>query len=264
MHHTRRRSRAVPTTLVLVLVSALGCGDDPTTPTGLRPPVLGPTTFIDPDLITETDSSALTGVVANGQGSRTMFDRRVDGDVTVDAWLFDASYDDGLAAEVQVNPELADTTAARLAEEYARAVGRLPHAIRAGIDEIWVHDGDELFGAFGGSLLIHVAQARSYYNDGFLDEALAHQAVHVTLDPAHAASAGWLNAQQVDNGFISQNAEDAPTTEDVAESFLPYLAVVHGAGRVTLFLQTTIAQQIPARLTYFDDQVFDMYPVDTR
>ena len=251
--------------VALVCLPTLGCGDDePTGPVGLRPPVLGATTFIDPDIITASDSSALTGVVANGQGSRTMFDRRVDADVTVDAWLFDASYDDGLSVEFQVNPEFSDTTATRLAEEYARAVGTLPNAIRAGIDEVWVHDGEELFGAFGGSLLIHEVQARIFEVDGAFHEALVNQAVRISLYPGHATSAGWLDAQELDNGFISQIAQDDPEGEDLAESFLPYIAVLYGEGRVTPFLQGTIIGQIPARLTYLDEQGFDMYPVDTR
>ena len=213
----------------LVVLPMLGCGDGgPTPPSGPRRPVLGPTTFIDPDIITATDSSAFTGVVANGQGSRTMFDRRADAEVTVDAWLFDASYDDGLSTEIQVNPEFADTVAAALAEQFGRSLGRLPNVLRAGVEEIWVHDGVEEFGAFDGALLIHAGQAVAYFNDSFLEEVLAHQAVHVSLDPAHATSAGWIEAQELDNGFISQNAEDAPTTEDVAESFIPYLAVVWG------------------------------------
>lgn len=248
----------------LLGLAAAGCSDDPAGPSGLRPPVLDATTFIDPDLITPEDSSAFTSMTANGQGSRTMFDRRVDGEVTVDAWLFDASYDDGLSAEIQVNPEFSDSLATVLAERYARAVGRLPNVLRAGIDEVWVHDGEELFGAFGSSLLIHYTQAEIYFQNGFTDEAIAHQAVHVSLDAAHAASAGWLEAQELDNGFISAQAQAAPTTEDVAESFMPYIAVVYGQGRVTGFLQGTIIQQIPARLTYFDAQGFDMYPLDTR
>ena len=82
--------------------------------------------------------------------------------------------------------------------------------------------------------------------------------------PAHAASAGWLEAQELDNGFISPIAQDDPEGEDLAESFLPYIAVLYGDGRVTPFLQGTIIGQIPARLTYLDEQSFDMYPVDTR
>jgi hypothetical protein len=263
MHDSRRLTRAL--LLGLLCLPVIGCGDDgPSTPPGLRPPALGPTTFIDPDILTATDSSAFTGVVANGQGSRTMFDRRTGGEVTVDAWLFDASYDDGLTAEIQVNPEFADSVAAEIAEKYGRAVGRLPNALRAGLDEVWIHDGEELFGAFDASLLVHLTQAEIYEMDGFLEEALMHQAVHVSLDAAHAASPGWLEAQELDNGFISQNAQDAPTTEDVAESFIPYVAVVYGGGRVTSFLQGTIIQQIPARLGYLDDLGLDMYPVDTR
>ena len=247
----------------LLCLPLVACGEDePAGPPALRPPTLGPTTFIDPDVLTETDVTSLDALVPNGQGMRTMFDRRVDGNVTVDAYLFDASFDDGLSLEIQVNPELGDSLANALAEQYAASIGRLPNILRRDIDVVWVHDGDELFGGGADNLLIHVDQAVSYYNDGFLEEALAHQAAHTSLDAAHATSAGWLDAQSVDNGFISMPAQDNPTTEDVAESFLPWLAVVTGDGRVTDFLRATIAAQIPARLFYFDAQGFDLHPLN--
>jgi len=257
----RRLYRALAA--VVLCLPVVACGDDePSAPAVLRPPALGPTTFIDPDILTETDTTSLSGVVATGQGMRTMFDRRVDGDVTVDAYLFDASFDDGLSLEIQVNPEFGDSVANELAQQYAASIGRLPNVLRRDIDVVWVHDGVELFGGGEDNLLIHVGQAVLYYNDGFLEEALAHQAAHTSLDADHAGSAGWLEAQTIDNGFISEIAQESPTTEDVAESFLPYLAVVYGQGRVTDFLRATIVAQIPARLTYFDAQGFDLHPLN--
>ena len=60
-----------------------------------------------------------------------MFDRRVNGWITVDAYLFNASFDDGLAAEIQVNPEFGGSNAALAeAEKYAEVIGRLPTVLR--------------------------------------------------------------------------------------------------------------------------------------
>ena len=69
----------------------------------MSPPFAG-TIFIDPDIITDSDPTAYTSMTYSGQGERTMFDRRVGGWITTDPFLFDATYDDGLAIEVQVNP----------------------------------------------------------------------------------------------------------------------------------------------------------------
>jgi hypothetical protein len=78
---------------------------------------------------------------------------------------------------------------------------------------------------------------------------------------AHAASAGWLQAQLADPDFVSDYARDNPTREDIAESFLTWLAVQHRADRLSPELYDTIVDTIPNRLAYFDQQGFDMSPI---
>ena len=260
MHQKRRFLR--PLLAGTLLLPIVACGDDTPVQTGLRPPALGPTAFIDPDVLTDSDPTTLDGLASAGQASRTMYDGRVEGSVTVDAHVFEASFDDGLAAEVQVNPEFSSEVAAAHAEKYARALGRLPTALRAGIETVWIHDGVEPFEGRGAAMLIHVGQADLHEEDGFLEEALVPEAARVSLQAAHGSSAGWREAQELDNGFISQIAEDNPDTEDIAQSFLPYLAVLHKQDRITAFLAGTIVNAIPARLTYFDAQGFDMHPLE--
>lgn len=245
----------------LLTLPLAGCGEDPVEPR-LGPPALGPTSFIDPDIIVPTDPTAFTGVTANGQASRTMYDGRTEADVTVDAWLFDATYDDGLAVEVQVNPEFGDSVAAVLAEKYAAAFGRLPNVIRDGVDVLWIHDGVADFGNDDDAIWIHAEQADEYEGNGFLEESLVPAAVRATIQATHGGAAAWLEAQALDNRFISQIAQDDPETEDVAQSFLPYFTVVHRSDRVTAFLAATIVNAIPARLGYLEDQAFDMHPLD--
>src|SRR5690349_12702748 len=75
------------------------------------PPFSG-TIFIDPDIITSADPTTFTGVTYTGQGLRTMFDRRVNNWIQVNAYLFNANFNDGLHAEIQVNPEFGSSAAA--------------------------------------------------------------------------------------------------------------------------------------------------------
>jgi PEP-CTERM motif len=63
-----------------------------------------------------------------------------------------------------------------------------------------------------------------------------------------------------DGEFISTYARDYPDREDIAESFLPYLALRYRADRISQSLSDTISQTIPNRINYFSDQSFDMYP----
>ncbi len=61
------------------------------------PPYAG-TVWIDPDIITPSDPTALVSVTDAGRGERRMFDRRVGDWITIDAYLFMARFDDGLTA----------------------------------------------------------------------------------------------------------------------------------------------------------------------
>lgn len=228
-----------------------------------EPPFSG-TIFIDPDIITPADPTTFTGASYTGQGSRTMFDRRVNGWITVNAYLVAATYSDGLSIEVQVNPEFGSPQAALAeAQTYGPVIGRLPRSLRTDVQTVWIHQGTEPFGGGNNNLLIHIGQAALYVADGILEETLVHEASHTSLDGAHAAAPGWLAAQQADGTFISTYARDFPDREDIAESFLPYLAVRYRADRITPDLHDTILSTIPSRLTYFDLQGFTMAPVES-
>jgi hypothetical protein len=252
--------------IVLLLTLGLGVGacggdDDPTGPIVVEPP-FGGTIFIDPDIITSSDPTTFESLSFAGQGSRTMFDRRVNDWITVEAFLFNASFDDGLTAEIQVNPEFGTPVLAEVeANKYAEVIGRLPTALRVSVETVWIHMGTQPFGGGNNNLLIHIGQADLYSADGILEETLVHEAAHTSLDPTHASSAGWLAAQAADGNFISTYARDHPLREDVAESFVPYLAIRYRSDRISASLRSTILQTMPNRIAYFDNQSFDMYPI---
>ncbi len=206
------------------------------------PPFAG-TIFIDPDIITSDDPTTLLSVTYTGQGIRTMFDRRVNNWVQENTFLFDAVFDDGLTAEVQVNPEFGSSDAAMIeAATYATEVGRLPTALRQDMQTMWIHEGVEPFGGGNNNILIHVGQAAIYITDGIWEETLVHEAAHTSLDGTHAASPGWLSAQISDPEFISTYARDNPDREDVAESFLTYLAIRFRADRIDSELKKRLSR----------------------
>jgi hypothetical protein len=234
-------------------------GPDQQTPTD--PPFAG-TIFIDPDIITSADPTAFEGLSYAGRAPRLMFDRRVNDWITVDAYLFDAVFIDGLGAEVQVNPEFGSEDAAlEQALKYAEVIGRLPRALRLDVETVWIHRGIQPFGGGNNNLLVHIDQAALYEADGILEETFVHEAAHTSLDAVHASSPGWLAAQAADPVFISTYARDFPNREDIAESFLPWLAVRHRRGRIDQTLADRILLAIPNRLQYFDAQAFNLYPI---
>lgn len=225
------------------------------------PPFSG-TIFLDPDIITDADPTTFTGITDAGRGNRWMFDRRANDWVYLNAFLFNATFNDGLTIEVQVNPEFGNSASAFVeASKYAPVIGRLPSCLRADVETVWIHRGNNLFGGGNNNLLIHTGQAVQYEMSGILEETLVHEASHTSLDADHADSTGWLTAQSEDGDFISTYARDYPNREDIAESFLMYLAVRYRADRISPALKDTITQTIPNRIAYFDDQPFDLYPL---
>ena len=226
-------------------------------------PPFGGTIFIDPDIITESDPTTFVSIEAAGQDLRTMYDRR-SGWIENNAFLFEANFSDSLSSQVQVNSEFETASAAAIeAEKYAIVIGRLPKALRVDVATYWIHKGVEPFGGGNNNLLIHVGQADLYVADGILEETFVHEAAHTSLDAYHASSAAWLTAQEADGEFISTYAEDNPTREDIAESFLPYLAVEFRADRISEDLAETITNTIPNRIAFFNSLDLDLAPITT-
>jgi hypothetical protein len=265
-------------TIATVAITACGGGASPVSPTApvtpttstpppTPPPPTAPpfsgTIFIAANIITAADPTTFQGLSPKGQGARTMFDRRVNGWIVAQAYLFDAAFSDGLGIEMQVNPEFGSVEAARTqAEKYAQAIGRLPRALRVSVETVWIHQGVNPFGGGNRNLLIHVGQADLYVANGILEETLVHEAAHTSLDATHASAPGWLAAQSLDSTFISTYARDFPRREDIAESFLPYLAVRYRPERISQSLLNTIQLTIPNRIAYFDSLQLVIAPVD--
>ena len=227
----------------------------------LDPPYSG-TIFIDEDIITEDDTSTFLSAPYAGQGMRQMFDRRVNDWIYINAFLFNATFDDGISCEIQVNPEFGSSENAFLVSEtYGIEIGRLPTCLRNDIETVWIHMGTEPFGGGNNNILIHTGQGDNYSNAGILEETLVHEASHTSLDTYHASSDGWLNAQSLDNMFISTYAQNYPNQEDIAESFLVYLAVQYRSSRISEETYQIITQTIPNRIQYFNEQNFNMYPI---
>jgi hypothetical protein len=226
-----------------------------------EPPYAG-TIFIDPDIITASDPTTYLSVVPKGRGQRSMFDRRTNSFNRVNARLFTASFSNSRAIEVQVNPEFSPSKARKLATKYAKVIGRLPKCLLLDVDTVWIHAGLQPFGGGNRNLLIHTGQSAQYEKDEILEETLVHEASHTSLDSYHATAKRWLAAQKSDPEFISTYARDNPTREDVAETFLMWLAVRHRLERIDPAVAATIRKSIPARLRYLDRAKFNISPID--
>ena len=227
------------------------------------PPYRG-TAHLDPDVIVPSDPTDFVVLEPAGRGERFVYDRRPAAWITIQAYLFDATFANGLSAEFQVNPEFGTWTEAEaVARAYAPAIGQIPVALRKDVDAVWIHRGDEPFGGGNRALLVHADRGEQYRQRGILPEILVHEGVHASLDSAHADAPGWLAAQAADPTFISTYARDHPGREDLAESFSAWLAVRHRRDRITEGMAGTITSAIPHRLAYFDSLDLNLCPVVT-
>lgn len=221
------------------------------------------TIFIDPDIINATDPTTLVSVTYTGQGMETVYDYRV-GWTTINAYLFDVVWSDGLSCVAMVNPEFGSVAAAQVeAEIYGAACGKVHTCLRIGVHALWIHAGVYSFGGGSNAITIHTGRGQEYIADGILEEAFVHECTHCTLSPIHDQAAGWIAAQQADPDFISTYAQDYPTTEDLPESYLPWLAVRYRASRISTANYNTILATMPNRLAYLDALECDLFPIVT-
>ena len=192
--------------------------------------------------------------------------------------------------EFQIPIEVGDRDEARaLVDVYAPIFGRLPWALRQHVRAIELHRDE--FGRGCNASLYRYVDDPTYPSSGevrcnttntdrevqrgFMEEIFLHEGVHVSLDPDHAGSAGWLEAQASDPTFISTYARDNPAVLGFAVVEVrtwprlsrPWFAVryrpdrdndLHG-GR-TLIRNRRSLTRVPARLAYLDRQHFDMSP----
>ncbi len=227
-------------------------------------PPFGGTVWVTPEILGPDDPSSFGSVTHTGRGFREIFDRRANAWITVNAYLFDVQFGER-TVEWQFNPEFGSAEAAEAEiEVFGPAMGRLPAALLANLQEVEVNAGQGAFGgnSYNGSILIHTEDpgTRRAVNDGFLEEVFMHEGAHASLDPDHADSPGWRSAQQADGVSISDYAQDFPDREDVAETILPYFAVRYRPERLSAQLLWLMTRTTPNRLAYFDGEDLDMSP----
>ena len=251
--------RAASALACLTLVAAITA--TPATAT-TAPPFEG-TVWIGPNIITPASPSDLLSTEPTGRGYRTTYDRR-SGWVTQDSYLFIARFTGSKPAEIIVDPEFgSQDAAATQAGFFARILGQLPRGCRTQVDALWIHSGNESLGGGNRSILIHSNFANG--DQAFLEEGLLHECAHTSLDwdwGGTVERAKWAAQVARDPGFISTYAGDNPKSEDVAETFVPYLAWKLGAASgYTAAQLAAISQQIPNRLNYLDSLALDLAPL---
>ena len=211
--------------------------------------------------INGADPTTFVDSVYLGMGERTILDRRFEEAITLDVYLFQANYSDGLSIEFEVNPEFGSAEASSTEVEfYAPIIGRLPFVLRRGLHIIWINAGDYNFTIGTGAILIHAKHAETLAAGNTLEEVLAHEASHLSLDGLYYDSPEWLEAQMADGANISIYGRDRPW-EDATESFLAYLAIRYRADRLSPEVTKTVKETIPNRIAFYDSLHLNVEPM---
>lgn len=207
--------------------------------------------ILGPNTIVESDPSRLQSLSYLATTRRTIPDNRVRMDTDTEVHVFAADFDNGQRVEMVVNTAIAPLSAAeRQAEFYARILGQLDPIVAAGVQTVWIQPGNaNITGPFGG-IVVHTGTASDFISRGAMEEVMAHEATHATLDAIYLDSREWQQAQKSDVAFISEYARDLVETEDLAESYVAYL-IVKNAARNPPALVQQIETGIPARLAFF-------------
>ena len=241
--------------LVLAMISAMGQSDEP--------PYYG-TIYVDSNIVSPRDRGTFGGIEYSGKTVYNGWDARIPGWRDINAFAYNVPWRDHPNCMGMVDTAFVDLDSAYvLVEFYARAIGRIPLSLRAGVKGFCIQGGDSLFSmSFDSILNIHHGQGLILIKDGILEEALVHEGVHAGLDPTYAESPQWVAAQKADVRFISNYAAENPKTEDLAECALFWIALKYVPWRLTEEESSTINATIPHRLKFLDKIPFNEHPME--
>lgn len=207
-------------------------------------------------IITPQDPTALVSVQYTDTDEKYVWDKRRgdgwEGYSMVEMHQFIAEFSDGLVTEILCSVEIGDVDRSMgLARKYARHAGKMPTYLRRNLHTIIVHDGEGIMRANAMGIWIHQDEIHLYERTQCLEETFYHEGAHNSLEPIVKADPEWKAAQEADGIHITEYAATSES-EDIAESYVAWVAVRFRRARITRDDLQTILSTIPNRLRYFD------------
>jgi hypothetical protein len=144
------------------------------------------------DFITEADPSAIERLEYEGTALSEMPDKTSSAPLMQQAFVFLSTFSDGARIRIFVDEDFETEAAAREeALRYTPRLGRLPTALREGVERLVVHRGGEDATAFSdvGVIAIYSDNATKRISTHDLEETVFHESVHAAWDKQHARSA---------------------------------------------------------------------------
>lgn len=220
------------------------------------PPYRSSVVGTDFDFITESDPNTFDRLEDKGQGPAEMPDKSDrSAPLVQEAFLFVAHFNDGTRVQLAIDADFKTQDSARQeALRHTPRLGKLPTALRRGVERVVIHKGGENVTAFGGdgAIILYADNATKRIGTHDLEETVFHESVHAAWDKTHAKSAEWQDAQKKDGGYVTDYARKKPQGEDLAESALFAYALLHHPDRLPKEEAARIARIIPNRIAFVE------------
>jgi hypothetical protein len=223
---------------------------------GDGPPYRSSVVGTDFDFITESDPDTFDRLEDKGRGAAEMPDKSDrSASLVQEAFLFVAHFNDGTRVRLAIDADFKTQDSARQeALRYTPRLGKLPTALRRGVERVVIHKGGENVTAFSdvGLMVLYADNATKRIGTHDLEETVFHESVHAAWDKTHAKSAEWQDAQKKDGGYVTDYARRNPQGEDLAESALFACTLLHHPNRIPKEEEARIARAIPNRIAFVE------------
>ncbi|MDZ4405859.1 hypothetical protein, partial [Prosthecobacter sp.] len=154
------------------------------------PPYRSSVVGTDFDYIIESDPNTFDRLEDKGQGSAEMPDKSSRlAPLRQEAFLFVAHFNDGTRVNLAIDADFQTQDSAREeALRYTPRLGKLPTALRRGVERVVVHHGGEDVTAFSdvGLIVVYSDNATKRIGTHDLEETVFHESVHAAWDKTHA------------------------------------------------------------------------------
>ncbi len=207
------------------------------------------------DFIQTTDPDEFLNVTYTGQEDKEMPDKRNDELFDVNTYVFKANFTNNKVVEIWVHSSFGSEVNAReYVDKLTPRLGKLPEVMRAPLSHVVIHKGNE--GAFAEAnanfFVLYSDNMDERISNNDLEETVFHESVHASLDAIHLKNGDWLRAQESDNAFITEYAQELPNKEDLAESAIFIYTMEKYPNRLSNDIENWIRVNLPSRLAYIN------------
>jgi len=208
----------------------------------------------DIDFILETDPDVYLEVTFLGLDDKEMPSSLSEELFDTDTFVFQAEFEGGHTTEIWCHSSFATQEAAQeYAEKLGPRLGKLPAIQREMLNHVVIHNGNA--GAYaeteGQFFILYSENMDDRISTNDLEETVFHESVHSSLQAIYEGEPIWTDAQDADQAFITEYAQDLPGLEDMPETALFAYAYLTYPGRLPQEVEEWMTEYNQNKLEFF-------------